>query len=185
MFSQGYIIDSQICVAVLYLFYILVLKERLSHNLSRIYLLISMPLALIIPLLEIPLLPSVSVEEIVIYEQITQNQQITTPAFSISTINYLLIAYLTGAILMMIWMSVGAIRLSYLIQGSRAERIDGMRVIFTSQKITAYSVFNYIFINQAIRNSDMLEELLAHEKVHIKLRHTLDLLFMSLVRCLF
>lgn len=185
MFSQGYIIDTQICLAVLYLFYILVLKERVSHQWARLFLLLSVPLALTIPLLKIPLLPGIENIEIMVYETQMVDTEFIAPAVSVSTINYFLLTYLIGIGVMVIWTSVGVWKISRLIRLSRVERIDKLKVIFTSQKTTAYSIFDYIFINQTIRNSDMLNEVLAHERVHINLRHTFDLIFMSLVRCIF
>ncbi len=180
MFSQGYLIDSQICIGLFYIFYRVFLEGKITHYYARGFLVMMIPVALILPLINLPLLPSVKTFVAQI-ESVSVGYEIIENPVS-SSVNYLLIGYLIGVGLMIVWLLVGAVNLIMLLQKSRAERIDGFRVIFTHQRITAYSVFNYIFVNVTLKKSTLLQELLAHEECHIRLRHTFDLLFISMVR---
>lgn len=179
MFSQGYIIDSQVCIAVLYLFYITLLHRRVTHRAARAYLVTMLPVALLLPIVSLPLLPAPVMASIpnVEYEELVQYAQ---PV--VTTVNYLMIVYLIGVGVMAAWIICGAVKLTILLRRSLPERIVGLKVVFANQKISAYSVFDYIFVSTALRRSGLLHELLAHEECHIRLHHTLDLIYMSIVR---
>lgn len=58
MFSQGYLIDSQLCVGVLWLFYFVLLHRRVPLTAARVYLLLLCPVDMLLPSLRIPLLPA-------------------------------------------------------------------------------------------------------------------------------
>lgn len=183
MFSQGYIIDSQICILTLYIFYRTVLEGCIPHRIARSYLVTMIPISLLLPLISLPLLeaPTITV-------MASQGiQYVTSYEFSepiAKSINYIVVGYMAGVSLMALWILIGAVKLMLIMRKSRPERIEGLRVIFANQRIAAYSVFNYIFIDTTLRNSAILNTLLAHEECHIRLRHSMDLLYMSTMRAL-
>lgn len=181
MFSQGYIIDSQICVAVLYLLYLAFLHRRVTHSVARAYLLTMLPVALILPLISIPLLPAPVIqlyaEDGFVATAITYTPQETT--------NYLMWVYLTGVAIMSAWLLIGTVRLAIMFRKNRPEKVENLQVVFTEQKLTAYSVFNRIFISSSFRGSESLHTLLAHEECHIRHRHTWDLIYISLAKIIF
>ncbi|CDN31660.1 Regulatory sensor-transducer [Mucinivorans hirudinis] len=185
MFSQGYLIDSQVCIAVLYLLYITLLAGRISHRAARAYLLSATPLGLLIPLVKLPLLPMVEAvaTDLEFGADVYARQGYVAEPYN--PVNYILLAYLIGVGVMTLWLMIGAIKIFLTISKGKVERIEELRVIFAQQRLSAYSVFSYIFINKALKESDLLTELLAHERSHIKMRHTLDLVYMSALRAIF
>lgn len=188
MFSLGYLIDSQICVIILYLLYYTLLDGRITHRSARAYLLTLVPLGLAIPLIKLPLLPAIQVPSSVValsYDYVSAESAVMEPMASTEHISWALLIYLAVVLIMVLGLVVGAVKITLLMRKSPMERVEGLRVIFTPQKITAYSVFNYIFVNKALRSNSLLHEILAHEECHIRLRHTVDLLFMSTMRALF
>lgn len=188
MFSLGYLIDSQICVIILYLLYYTLLDGRITHRSARAYLLTFVPLGLTIPLIKLPLLPAIQVSGSVVplsYDYVPTESAVMAPMSSTEHISLVLLIYLTVVLIMVLGLVVGAVKITLLMCKSPMERVEGLRVIFTPQKITAYSIFNYIFVNKALRGNSLLHEILAHEECHIRLRHTIDLLFMSTLRALF
>lgn len=60
MFTQGYLIDSQICIALLWILYMLLLRRRISYSASRAYLLSIVPVGVLVPLIKLPLLPALA-----------------------------------------------------------------------------------------------------------------------------
>lgn len=188
MFSLGYLIDSQICIIILYLLYYTLLDGRITHRSARAYLLTLVPLGLTIPLIKLPLLPAIQASGSVVplsYDYVPTESAVMAPMASTEHISLVLLIYLTVVLIMVLGLVVGAVKITLLMRKSPMERVEGLRVIFTPQKITAYSVFNYIFVNKALRSNSLLHEILAHEECHIRFRHTIDLLFMSTLRALF
>lgn len=181
MFSQGYIIDSQICVAVLYLLYLAFLHRRVTHRVARAYLLTMLPVALILPLISIPLLPA-PVIQLYAEDGFVTTTTTYTPQ---ETTNYLMWVYLTGVAIMSAWLLIGTVRLAIMFRKNRPEKIENLQVVFTEQKLTAYSVFNRIFISSSFRGSESLYTLMAHEECHIRHRHTWDLIYISLAKIIF
>lgn len=181
MFSQGYIIDSQICVVALYLLYLAFLHRRVTHRAARAYLLTMLPVALILPLISIPLLPA-PVIQLYAEEGFVTTATTYTPQ---ETTNYLMWVYLTGVAIMGTWLLIGTIRLAIMFRKNRPEKVENLQVVFTEQKLTAYSVFNRIFISSSFRGSESLHTLLAHEECHIRHHHTWDLIYISLAKIIF
>lgn len=181
MFSQGYIIDSQICVAVLYLLYLAFLHCRVTHRVARAYLLTMLPVALILPLISIPLLPA-PVIQLYAEDGFVTTTTTYTPQ---ETTNYLMWVYLTGVAIMSAWLLIGTVRLAIMFRKNRPEKVENLQVVFTEQKLTAYSVFNRIFISSSFRGSESLYTLMAHEECHIRHRHTWDLIYISLAKIIF
>jgi BlaR1 peptidase M56 len=55
--------------------------------------------------------------------------------------------------------------------------INGIRVINVKENLPPFSFLGYVFVNNKIMNENELEQVLTHEKVHIKQLHSIDLLF--------
>ena len=52
-----YVVEIIICSALFYALYRLLLEGRVSHGVARVYLLLSVVLSVVVPLLELPILP--------------------------------------------------------------------------------------------------------------------------------
>jgi TonB family protein len=75
------------------------------------------------------------------------------------------------------------IRLSYLIILTKRfgiTKISGINYVFTDEKYAPFSFFNLVFINKKISKFDA-EKIVAHEQIHVKQYHTLDILFFELL----
>lgn len=182
MFSQGYLIDTQLCVAALWLFYILLLHRRISLSAARTYLLCLFPVGMLLPLLRIPLLPAVSTpdREQIVYIQMDTPSEMpvveTLPTITFTDI--LLYIYLLGAAVMLIVAGIGIWRT--WIRVRRAKQA----VVFSPVVAGAYSAFGTIFVNDKYEGSPLLGQILAHEQSHIDHHHTADLIWLNLWRSL-
>lgn len=59
---------------------------------------------------------------------------------------------------------------------------DGLNIAITPRQVAVFSIFNWIFIDQktlSLRDAGLI---LAHEKLHVQQKHTLDLIFGELLR---
>jgi len=76
---------------------------------------------------------------------------------------------------------IGILRLTaFSKNGKRFETTD--ETVVTSPNIpTAFSFFNTVFIPERLENSDEKDMVLAHERVHVKQKHSWDLMLMEVI----
>lgn len=186
MYSQGIFIDIQLCVIALYLVYVTLLHRHVSYGISRLYLLLMLPVSVLISSISLPLLPAA---DIAVQPEIVNTSDSLLPeplvVESIGSVNYYAILYFAGLGIMLLWMLLGFVKLFILFKRNRIETIEGHNVIFVKQEGYAYTILNSIFINDKLRDTPMLPQVIAHEAEHIKLGHTYDLIYISLMRVLF
>lgn len=183
MFSQGYLIDVQLCIAALWLFYALLLHRHIPLGAARGYLLGMFPVGLLLPLLRIPLLPAREVAETVFVETAVfpAPEAMEMPAVAVSApIDWgfwLAVLYGVGVVLFLGFQVVGIVRVVRQIRDTRIGE-----VLFSHKVAGAYSVFGRIFVDRRFEGAPMLESILAHERSHIAHGHSFDLLWMNLWR---
>lgn len=176
MFSQGYLIDTQLCIAALWLFYIAVLHRRTDLRAARIFLLSFVPVGMSLPLLRIPLLPTEPFTAHTIpQDDVTAPIDVALPEPDMSLSEILTWIYAAGAALALAFTLSGILRAWLRVRKNRESRI-----VFSSEVAGAYSVFGTIFVNDKYEGSPMLGQILAHEESHIARRHSLDLVWMRL-----
>ena len=54
--------------------------------------------------------------------------------------------------------------------------LQGLHLIQVNDKVPSFSFFNYVFINKNLVTTAELEQVIAHEKIHAKQKHSIDLL---------
>lgn len=176
MFSQGFLVDMQIAIALFYLLYRFVLSGRIPSAAARCYLLLSVPAAVVVALVKIPLLPPVTMATVVVSEAVTGGVA-TEIIESVDPIVYI---YSIGVAVMVIWFLIGLFRTLKLVLTTCTE--NGVRYIHNTT-MSAFSFFGAIFINEKYRDSkDQMAQLLAHEGAHARLMHSVDLIYCSVVR---
>ncbi len=185
-----FLLESSVCLALFYGFYHFLLRRETFFQLNRAYLLLMPLVSMAIPLANIQLTtdaPSPTIEAI--YPIIVQAQQFQqqaweqmerpTPAFSLSVADLLLGVYLLGAFFMATALVRGLWRLFSIIRRSRCEQEGRLTLLRPAEDIPASSFFSYIFW----KGEDIPEAkriILEHELVHVRQRHSLDVLVMEL-----
>lgn len=172
------------CLAVFYLFFKLLLSRETFHRLNRIVVLAAMVLSFLLPVCvitvyrEVPALPEVPAAEQV-YEVPAEPQP--EPFAWDKAVG---IVFLVGAgvtLLSTLGSVCGVVR---MIRRGRRERLaDGTVLVRTEQAVTPYSWCRYIVLSEKdlAENGDAI---VLHEKAHLRLRHSLDLLVTDLAGCL-
>lgn len=185
-----YVLKVAFCSGILYLYYLLVLKDRLFHSWNRFYLLGTVLISLCFPLIRVPLssaatldadeviklLNSVSVgNEVVIVARKGIHSFFTREAM-------ILLVYWTISGVILCSLLYGLVRLLQFIRRGTPHYVQGIRLFLTEWKGTPFSFFNNIFWNAKINlESESGQKILKHELSHIEERHSLDKLFVSLV----
>jgi biopolymer transport protein ExbD len=59
--------------------------------------------------------------------------------------------------------------------------VEGVHVLQVPNKLPSFSFFNYVFINKSLLTPDELAQVIAHEKVHVQQKHSVDLLIAHVI----
>lgn len=170
--------------AIFMVTYYVFLRKETFFTYNRLYLLVTLCISFIIPFLKIPLLqtaaPAIAFgtflpEVIIGSSNIGSNALLanSSEGFQIPW----LVLYVIGAVFSVAILGSKIYKLTKLFihkkQGSRVIHVPGSKVAFT--------LFNYIFIGEEIDTLSR-KQILRHEHVHVKQRHTWDLAFLEILR---
>lgn len=182
-----YPLEVIICSGLLYGFYRLILEGRVAHRTARWFLTLSILLAIVVPILELPILPAVedSYVEIPIDKSIAVAESaeiatLTAPANGLNWITVLLAIYAVVTAIMVVRFVVGIIKIQLLRRRSLIERNEGYWIAVNSSITKPFSFWKTIFISST--NGD-IDHILLHEKSHISHNHTIEKLFIETLRC--
>ena len=185
-----YLSKVTLCSGFLYLYYLLVLKNRQFHQYNRFYLLLIASISWLVPLIKIDLSQQAIPAAPVAYEIVqviaagnSDFAQITETA-TVSLNWSLLILFLMIAVSVLILSGViySFLKIYRLLKTYPCSRLQRARLIMTDVKGTPFSFFNLIFWHKAIDlKSEVGQQMLAHEMVHVNEKHSSDKLFMECI----
>ncbi|WP_417235842.1 M56 family metallopeptidase [Bizionia paragorgiae] len=189
-----YCIQIIVFQSLFLLVYDIVLKKETFFNYNRAYLLVTVLISLVIPFVKIDhfkrIIPEayvVSLPEVIIGSSPHKflGVQHLDPVF-ISNItvftweNLLFFGWVISALIL----SFKVFQIIKLLRGNQGEKQGLITLIYLKNSTSAFSFFNFIFLGDAISTSKR-SAILAHEKVHVSQKHSLDLLVFELLRILF
>ena len=176
-----YLLEANIYLGVFYALYFLLFGKETYYKLNRVYLLCAPVLSYIIPLMQIGWLRSYEdggqVTATIIYNPHLQN--IATSATYLTWQNALVYGYAAGTVVML---SLFIFKISQLLKLTRAQKTllsDKYKLVRVEDANTAFSFFNYVFIGTNVSGADTM---IRHELVHIDQKHSVDIVFMELVK---
>ena len=179
-----YSLKVGVCLAVFYLFFKLLLSRETFHRFNRIVLLGAMVLSFVLPLCvitvyrELPVLPESPAEEAV------TTVAVEPPAEPFPWEKLAGGAFVAGAVVTLLGTCrslFGVVRL--VRRGSRERLEDGSVLVRTDRAVTPFSWGRYIVMSgkDLAENGDAI---LLHERAHLRLRHSLDLIVTDVAGCL-
>lgn len=178
-----YALKAGACLAAFYLFFKLLLSRETFHHLNRILVLGAVVLSFVLPLCvitiyrEMPFMPEVRVAG----EELAA-APVRSGGFAWQTLAGWLFVAGAGATLLRTIGSLGGVL--RLIRRGRRERLeDGSVLVRTAEAVLPFSWGRYIVIS----DEDMARngrEILLHERAHVRLHHSADLLLIDLAGCL-
>lgn len=173
------------CLAVFYLFFKLLLSRETFHRLNRIVVLAAMVLSFVLPLCvitvyrELPAMPELPVTEDAGYAPSAEPESQPFPWDKAATA-----AFLAGAAAALLWTLGSVCGVLHMIRRGHRERLgDGSVLVRTDQPVVPFSWYRYIVMSE----KDLAENgeaIVLHEKAHLRLRHSFDLLVTDLAGCL-
>jgi len=193
-----YLVKVSLMYLLCFLLYWGLFRKETFFIRNRVFLLISLILPALIPLIHLPsdsavvdLMPEVGIDRILIVSNSSPAtlptpavsaaaEMVTSPApFPWETIA--LWMYLSGTLfflLRMLWGYSGIIRL--IIQSER-KRLEKMILVITQRKVSPFSLFRWLVIpGNKLQHND-LDKIIRHETIHFRQWHSVDLLLSELL----
>jgi len=181
------------------LMYELLLKKETFFNINRLYLLVTPLVSLLLPLLKIEslstLVPADSISEISqvllpeVYiggqpENIQQLPAVNVVQGQGLQINWWLVTYVAGVVLSLILLLKKYQNLNHLFRFRRISEDKELRIIEVSNSKIACTFYKTVFLGDKLSEAEK-QQILSHELVHVKQKHSLDLVFFEALKIIF
>lgn len=184
-----YLIKASISLALFYGLYMLLLRKDTFFRLRRFYFLFSIAFSLLFPFLMIEVTAKEEVPVQIPVYWLSQIEVSAMPTQQVSVIDWKLIALF----------AIGAVSLIYALRfimqlfcilklkvSHDSEKLDTCCIVkIKDRKISPFSFFRWIFIGSQIDGEEKLKEIIAHEMVHVRQLHSVDVLLAEIVCILF
>lgn len=176
-----YILKSAACLVVFYLFFRLLLNRDTFHRFNRIAVLCILILSLIVPFCNIHVQAQTQVNQAVLelhqlFVEPADIEVVSQPDKTLTWMHGVLLVYLIGIIFFICRNVYFLIRIRYLIQRSKIEKVDDrVKLVVCGNSVSPFSWMNYIIISE----SDLREngkEIVTHEMAHVRKHHSMDIL---------
>lgn len=197
-----YLFEVSICFALFYLVYI-AFKGDTFYYLKRFYLIFTVFISLIIPQLTISALPAhfeqlIAAEptqnfsnitfhdtfEKVVFGQIPENI-LTTENNYFHFLTLLGIIYLIGALYFVYRLLKNIFHIHHLYRHNEKENDGKFKIVLLPDEYPTFSFFNFIFLNKKNLSEQDTNDVILHEIVHVKQKHSIDIMFLEICRIVF
>lgn len=191
-----YGITTIISLGLTFFLYHFFLKKEKTFQFNRFFLLGSLILCLLAPVLhfdmgtsfsEIPVIQLNEISSSIFSKEIHEGKSVQKFEQKHNWINLILFmgyCFILGLLLFRFYQNLKGILKR--IKGNFPFEINGVKLILSPKIITPHSFFNYIFINESdYENQDFQETILCHERAHSKQFHSIDVVLMELLCCFF
>ncbi|HQS34856.1 MAG TPA: N-acetylmuramoyl-L-alanine amidase, partial [Sediminibacterium sp.] len=185
-----YFLQVVFCSAIMMGYYWLVLRDKQFHQYNRFYLLMVAGFSWLVPLIKIQLNGTNISEDTNIYyllSAVADNNTIIESNlkfnwYNLSWQNGLKLLYAGGVLFLLTGFFVSLFRIYQLFKLNKVRSLGEIDLVITNAKGTPYSFFRYIFWNEAIDLSSATgQQILQHEIIHVKEKHSFDKIFMQLI----
>jgi len=185
-----YIIKIVLCSAVFIFTYKLLLEKEKMHNFNRGYLLLSLLLSFVIPLITFnystPTLP-ISDNEILqtnfIKDYNTTVQEVSAIEKTDYTFLVLTILYDLISTFFFLRFIVNLNKILSKTRNTKTIPFNNSQIVLSDEALSPHSFLNYLFVNnQEYVSGGIEKEILLHECAHIQQRHSYDILLIEILQ---
>lgn len=182
-----YLLKLSVSLCVVFLFYFFILRKLTFYNHNRWYLLGYTLLAFFIPF--------INVSDVVEKNNWSSNNLVSwiplihtggtkvvtaSDSFTIGLWDILLLLFISGVMFMFFRLIVQLYAYRKMVKKAIKLSSEGMYLYQVNEKIIPFSFGNAIFINRDLHNEIELEEIIRHEMVHVKQKHSIDIIWSEL-----
>ena len=175
-FDLPYLLRVAIAITLFYLAYYLMFKREKTFLFNRFYLMSSMLISFIIPL--ITFTKQVFVSEVVIAVPSQVQSVASTTIFAsveLFIVQIMNILFLAGFAFFLSLLLTGHFKVWRIIKKASKQNIHGHSVWVTNSDIPSFTYFGNLIIPSNILNNPHLQTVVHHEYIHAKGQHCLDI----------
>ena len=179
-----YILQSAVCLAILFLFYSILLSRETFYRYNRVALLCLIPLSFVLPLCHLPLFTEsesaapvlvVILDNLSAFSYVTDDVEATAAPVPVALVAAIVL-YWAGVVFFVARYIVTIVHLLRLMSSGRRVTDDESRqIIVLPRSIAPFSWFGRIVLSEEDYAAHS-REILLHESAHIRKRHSFDLL---------
>lgn len=188
-----YLIQVSICWILFFALYYVAFKRLTFFNHNRWYLLASLTLGLVLPILA-PYITVYKPDAFTTYINsdvlssfvIVQNDTTDLGYYSYNEIAVMILwaVYLSGVMFLLMRMWYGLQQIYLMYHRGQKQKKNGIELVQLDSDMLPFSFFNRVFFGRKF-NEKELESVMKHELVHINQHHTYDILFVEVLKCFF
>ncbi len=172
-----YLLKLSVCFGIVFLFYQLVLRKLTFYNWNRWYLLGYSLLSFVIPFIDIStalhqnqLTDSNMLQWIpLLYKKEAAGTQLTVW-------NFLSLLIIIGMLIMSLRLIIQLFSFRRMMKKAQLISGEDISIYQVNEAIIPFSFGNAVFINRHLHTEKELEEIIRHEFVHVKQRHSIDII---------
>jgi len=180
-----YLLEANLYLLIFYAFYKLFLHNETFYHTNRYFLLLASATAFVLPILQLGFLKPTPITDNVVFPMpvVTQNgtmlQLATTQTTTTDYTTYCYAIYLCIAIGLALKLMLSVINIIKLWGKAHKTTAGKVTVVELQDQKTAFSFFNLLFIHPQLAKD---ETVFKHEMVHIKQKHSFDILFFEVLQ---
>lgn len=185
-----FILKSTISLGTLYLFYILFLGGIKTFKFNRYFLLGSLVFSLVIPFIIIPVernvLPLIETTgNLSMTNAIEYSSEFISSTNGKWIIDFNILFLLCGSICLMLFLRFcfNLFNIIKRITNNQKKNKNGYTIVLLNERVLPYTFFKYILVNREdYVQGNIDDSLIQHEITHCKQLHSIDIVFMELIK---
>jgi hypothetical protein len=182
-----FIIKSSFSLSVFFIFYKLFLENEKMHLFNRFYLLTTLVFSLVIPFITIQTANEIPLQNFQTF--ISEPIVIKQKESSFFQFNWTVLFFACYGLVTLTFFIRFTKNVLNLLKKAKANPFiyfKNTKVILVEEVTIPHTFLNFIFVNKHdFQNNQIQEELFSHELVHIHQKHTLDILFIEMLKTIF
>lgn len=181
-----YILEVIACSGVLAALYSLLIERKADFLFARLFLIFSVVLSAVIPMINIPVWEAALVPQladVTIGEVSTGVVQGATAASSFSFVALIWAIYGAGVALCAGSVVLQMVNIFHIRRVGQMTTFDGVNILRSQQNIASFSLFKTIYIGNNTADAD-LPTIVAHERSHIAHKHSVERVVMEVFKAL-
>jgi hypothetical protein len=195
-----YFIKVSVLVSIFYLSYSLLLKKETFFSKNRWFLLAGLITSILLPLFMITKIVWIEPQAVEVFQEpiyftgfseemlLPETITMVEPEPQKTQIHWShLVAgfYLLGALFFLAKLILSSLSLYKILHKSPIQKQSGFKILDEKTVKTPFSFFNYIALDSSSFSEEELQNIIAHEKIHCKQKHSFDVLFSELFAVVF
>ena len=184
-----YVLKSTFITAIMYGYYRLALKDNKFHYYNRFYLLGSLVLSLVIPLLNFhwftfeKLAAKTTGEEILL---MIAEPGVRNKVNNLMYSDWIFMFIIMIGISLLVLLAISIVKIYKIKRHSPVRHLEGIEFIETDVENAPFSFLNNLFWKKGIQlNDENGQKIFKHELTHIRQKHSLDRIFCQIISSIF